>query len=53
MTAAPAGGLPATMQAVRVHAPGGPEALRVDTVPVPGPDAGEAESRDSGEEDAG
>jgi NADPH:quinone reductase len=33
---------PATMRAVRLHAPGGPEALRVETVPVPRPGAGEA-----------
>ena len=42
MTAAAASAVPATMQAVRIHAPGGPEALRVDTVPVPRPDAGQA-----------
>lgn len=29
--------IPATMRAVRVHEPGGPEALRVDEVPVPTP----------------
>ena len=42
MTAAAASAVPATMQAVRIHVPGGPEALRVDTVPVPRPDAGQA-----------
>ena len=31
-----------TMQAVRVHAPGGPEALQRDEIPVPVPGAGEA-----------
>lgn len=31
-----------TMRAVRVHAPGGAEAMRVETVPVPRPGAGEA-----------
>lgn len=30
------------MQAVRIHAPGGPDALRVERVPVPQPGAGEA-----------
>jgi NADPH2:quinone reductase len=33
---------PTTMQAVRIHQPGGAEAMRVDTVPVPRPGAGEA-----------
>ena len=33
---------PATMRAVRVHAHGGPEALRVETVRVPAPRRGEA-----------
>ena len=32
---------PATMRAARLHAAGGPEALRVETVPVPAPAAGE------------
>lgn len=31
-----------TMTAVRVHEPGGPEALRVERVPIPEPAAGEA-----------
>lgn len=31
-----------TMTAVRVHEPGGPEALRVEQVPIPEPAAGEA-----------
>jgi NADPH:quinone reductase-like Zn-dependent oxidoreductase len=31
----------ATMRAARIHAPGGPEALRVERVPVPVPAAGE------------
>jgi NADPH:quinone reductase len=35
-------GVPATMRAVRLHAPGRAEALRVETVPVPNPGAGEA-----------
>lgn len=35
-------GIPATMTAVRLHAPGGPDALSLDTVPVPPPDAGHA-----------
>jgi NADPH2:quinone reductase len=30
------------MQAIRVHAPGGPEALKLEDVPVPEPQAGEA-----------
>lgn len=34
-----------TMLAVRVHEPGGPEALRAERVPVPGPAAGEARVR--------
>jgi NADPH:quinone reductase len=34
--------LPSTMQAVRLHAPGGPEALVVETIPVPTPGRGEA-----------
>ena len=34
--------LPPTMKAVRVHAPGGAEALRVEEVPVPRPGPGEA-----------
>ena len=33
---------PTTMQAVRIHATGGADALRVETVPVPRPGAGEA-----------
>lgn len=32
---------PATMRAARIHAAGGPEALRVEQVPVPAPRAGE------------
>jgi NADPH:quinone reductase-like Zn-dependent oxidoreductase len=32
---------PALMRAARIHAAGGPEALRVETVPVPKPAAGE------------
>lgn len=32
---------PATMRAARIHAPGGPEALRIEPVPVPVPAAGE------------
>ena len=31
-----------TMQAIRVHAPGGPEALQIDELPVPLPGHGEA-----------
>jgi len=31
-----------TMQAVRLHEPGGAEALRVETIPIPRPGAGEA-----------
>jgi len=34
--------LPATMQAVRIHAHGGPEVLRVDEIPVPKPGPGQA-----------
>ena len=34
--------VPATMRAVRLHAPGGPDALAVETVPVPRPGRGEA-----------
>jgi NADPH2:quinone reductase len=34
--------VPETMRAVRFHAPGGAETLRVETVPVPRPGAGEA-----------
>jgi NADPH2:quinone reductase len=34
--------LPTTMQAVRIHQPGGADAMRVETVPVPRPGAGEA-----------
>ena len=34
--------IPATMRAVRVHAIGGPDALRVESIPVPRPRAGEA-----------
>ena len=34
--------VPTTMQAVRLHETGGAEALRVETVPVPQPGAGEA-----------
>ena len=30
------------MKAIRVHAPGGPEALRYEDVPDPAPKAGEA-----------
>jgi NADPH:quinone reductase-like Zn-dependent oxidoreductase len=33
--------LPATMRAARIHGPGGPEALRIERVPVPVPAAGE------------
>ncbi len=33
---------PAVMQAIRVHAPGGPEVLHLEEVPVPSPGAGEA-----------
>jgi NADPH:quinone reductase len=36
------GDIPETMQAVRIHAPGGADALRVDAVPVPRPGPGEA-----------
>lgn len=32
---------PVTMRAARIHAPGGPEALRVENVPVPVPRAGQ------------
>lgn len=32
---------PATMRAARIHAAGGPEALRIERVPVPAPAAGE------------
>jgi NADPH:quinone reductase-like Zn-dependent oxidoreductase len=32
---------PETMRAARIHAAGGPEALRVESVPVPRPEAGE------------
>ena len=32
---------PATMRAARIHAPGGPEALRIEQVPRPAPAAGE------------
>ena len=35
-------GVPATMRAVRVHAAGGPEVMRVESLPVPQPRAGEA-----------
>ncbi len=35
------GALPTHMRAARIHAPGGPEALRVESVPVPTPAAGE------------
>jgi NADPH2:quinone reductase len=34
--------LPTNMQAVRIHHPGGADAIRVETVPVPRPGAGEA-----------
>jgi NADPH2:quinone reductase len=34
--------IPETMRAVRIHAPGGAEAMRVETVPVPRPGPGEA-----------
>src|SRR5690242_8147943 len=34
--------IPSTMRAVRVHAAGGPDALRVESIPVPRPRAGEA-----------
>jgi NADPH:quinone reductase len=34
--------IPATMRAVRVHATGGPDMLRVDSIPVPRPRADEA-----------
>ena len=34
--------IPATMRAVRVHAHGGPEALRLEDVPVPAPAPGQA-----------
>ena len=34
--------VPATMTAVRLHAPGGADALSVETIPVPRPDAGQA-----------
>ena len=33
---------PPTMRAVRIHAPGGADALRVEDVPVPRPGPGEA-----------
>jgi NADPH:quinone reductase-like Zn-dependent oxidoreductase len=33
--------VPTTMRAARIHAPGGPEALRIEQVPVPRPAAGE------------
>ena len=33
--------MPSVMQAVRIHEPGGPEALRVETMPVPRPAPGE------------
>ena len=33
--------MPGVMQAVRIHEPGGPEALRVETVPIPRPAPGE------------
>lgn len=33
--------LPSTMRAARIHAPGGPEALRIEQVPLPVPAAGE------------
>lgn len=33
--------LPGTMRAARIHGPGGPEALRIEQVPVPVPAAGE------------
>jgi NADPH2:quinone reductase len=36
------GGEATTMRAVRIHAPGGVEAMRVETVPVPRPGPGEA-----------
>ena len=35
-------GIPAMMTAVRLHAPGGPDALSLDTVPVPQSDTGHA-----------
>ncbi len=34
--------VPAAMRAVRIHAPGGADALRIDEVPVPQPGAGQA-----------
>ncbi len=34
--------VPSTMRAVRLHAPGGPDALTVETIPVPQPGVGEA-----------
>src|SRR5690348_17643841 len=34
--------IPAMMRAVRVHATGGPDELRVESIPVPRPRAGEA-----------
>lgn len=33
--------LPTTMRAARIHAPGGPDALRIEQVPLPMPAAGE------------
>ena len=35
-------GIPATMRAIRVHEAGGPDVLRVDTIPVPRPRPDEA-----------
>lgn len=35
-------GIPASMQAVRIHAHGGPEVLRVEEIPVPKPAPGQA-----------
>ena len=35
------GKVPAVMRAARIHAAGGPEALRIESVPVPAPLAGE------------
>jgi len=42
MTGVRANDVPASMLAVRLHEPGGPEAMRVESVPVPQPRPGQA-----------